>query len=314
MSSLPKSLPPLRSRPQTDRQYDKKSSVMAGALTLLLMLASFAAAVLSFFPEGVVALPLGGGTSVELRLVPPSAAEIATRRDEPEQGDMRKLLGSYPNESAIQVPAHKEPEIKQKTAEPKVIKEKNLKTETIVEKKPKPKQNPRPKPQKQPAPQVKTTKKHTNAPAKEQPAATASLTDNMNGSARNQGDPGSGERDGSGGGTGGGTTANHGHYAGTTQDANREGKILAALLHEVEARKKYPKQARRIGAEGKVMLQVKISGQGRITACAIAKPSGKGVLDKATAELGEKLTGLEIPQARGGASVTILIPVYYVLH
>lgn len=32
------------------------------------------------------------------------------------------------------------------------------------------------------------------------------------------------------------------------------------------------------------------------------------------AELGEKLTGLEIPQARGGAPVTIQVPVHYVLR
>ncbi len=104
-----------------------------------------------------------------------------------------------------------------------------------------------------------------------------------------------------------------GHASGVeTARADRTGEILAALLHAVEARKQYPKQALRQGAEGSVTLRVRLDDRGVIAGCALASESGKGVLDAAARKLGEKLVGLEIPAARGRA-VEILVPMQYVL-
>jgi protein TonB len=88
--------------------------------------------------------------------------------------------------------------------------------------------------------------------------------------------------------------------------------ILAALIREVEANKRYPRNARRAGIEGRVALRVVISPDGRVSGCTLARVCGKSVLDDAARELGETLVGLDIPAARG-RSMTVTIPVQYSL-
>ena len=105
-----------------------------------------------------------------------------------------------------------------------------------------------------------------------------------------------------------------GHAAGVeTSRPNRTGEILAALLHVVEARKEYPKQARRQNVEGTLTLKVLLDGRGKITGCTLASNSGKSVLDVAGRKLSEKLVGLEIAAANTGKSLEILVPVNYSL-
>lgn len=91
----------------------------------------------------------------------------------------------------------------------------------------------------------------------------------------------------------------------------RENEVLAELLRAVEARKHYPKQARRVGAEGVAVLRVSVD-QGRIRACSLGKASGNGILDRATQQLGERLVGLELPSAKGQQMV-VSVPIHYVL-
>lgn len=88
--------------------------------------------------------------------------------------------------------------------------------------------------------------------------------------------------------------------------------VLAVVLEALNRHKRYPKQARRLGAEGTVQLLVIVGAEGKIQACRLGKSSGHSVLDAATARLGEKLVGLEVP-AQGGKSFQILIPVRYSL-
>ena len=90
-------------------------------------------------------------------------------------------------------------------------------------------------------------------------------------------------------------------------------KALGAILDALNRHKRYPKQARRIGAEGTVQLLVTISADGKVSACSLGKGSGFGVLDTATERLGEKLVGLDIPSVRGGKGFQVLVPVRYSL-
>ena len=88
--------------------------------------------------------------------------------------------------------------------------------------------------------------------------------------------------------------------SGTQERPDDKSKALGAILDALNRHwhKRYPKQARRIGAEGTVQLLV-ISADGKVSACSLGKGSGFGVLDTATERLGEKLVGLDIPRSVG---------------
>lgn len=96
--------------------------------------------------------------------------------------------------------------------------------------------------------------------------------------------------------------------AGTAAPDADRGKVAAAVLQAVERHKKYPKAARRSGAEGRLMLTVKIGADGRIASCIVSSASGKAALDAAGSLLAEKLVGIPV----GAASlVTVTVPVVY---
>ena len=94
-------------------------------------------------------------------------------------------------------------------------------------------------------------------------------------------------------------------------EAQRKEKALAAILDALNRHKKYPKQARRTGAEGTAQLLVTVSPAGKVGACALGKGSGHRLLDAATERLGEKLEGLDV--AEGGKGFQVLVPVRYSL-
>lgn len=101
--------------------------------------------------------------------------------------------------------------------------------------------------------------------------------------------------------------------AGTQERPDDKSKVLGTILDVLNRHKRYPKQARRIGAEGTVQLLVTVSPDGKVSACALGKGSGFGALDAATERLGEKLVGLDVPSARGGKGFQVLVPVRYSL-
>ena len=101
--------------------------------------------------------------------------------------------------------------------------------------------------------------------------------------------------------------------AGTQERPDDKSKALGTILDALNRHKRYPKQARRIGAEGTVQLLVTISADGKVSACSLGKGSGFGVLDTATERLGEKLVGLDIPSVRGGKGFQVVVPVRYSL-
>ena len=94
--------------------------------------------------------------------------------------------------------------------------------------------------------------------------------------------------------------------------ASSKSQALKILLAEIEKRKKYPKQARRTGAEGTVVMQVNINASGEIISCSIAKNCGIGALDLETDRLGKKLSGLNIGVR--GAQFSIKVPIRYSLQ
>ena len=125
---------------------------------------------------------------------------------------------------------------------------------------------------------------------------------------------GGGMGSGVGDGTGSGAGSGVGHASGDPNaERSRESDILSALLNAVDARKKYPKHARRTGAQGTVTLKVAINSEGRITACSLAGKSGNQHLDEASEELGRKLLGLVLGPARGGPGLAVIVPVRYTL-
>ena len=96
--------------------------------------------------------------------------------------------------------------------------------------------------------------------------------------------------------------------AGNVQADAERSKVLARVLQAVERYKKYPRAGRLAGAEGRLVLTVKIGADGKVASCSVTSFSGKSVLDAAGEQLGKKLTGLNV-----GAKnpMTIVVPVHY---
>ncbi len=95
---------------------------------------------------------------------------------------------------------------------------------------------------------------------------------------------------------------------GNMQADAEKSKVLARILQAVERYKKYPRAGRLAGAEGRLVLTVKIGADGKVASCRVTSFSGKSVLDAAGEQLGKKLAGLNV-----GAKnpMTIVVPVHY---
>lgn len=109
-----------------------------------------------------------------------------------------------------------------------------------------------------------------------------------------------------------GASASTGSTANGSTAAQDKNKALAVLVQAIESRKKYPKQARRTGAQGTVLLLVRVGSDGRVAGWAVEQASGQVLLDSATRQLGEKLVGLDTG-VRGG-EFSVLVPVRYALR
>ncbi len=108
------------------------------------------------------------------------------------------------------------------------------------------------------------------------------------------------------------TAVSDGHPSGEEAFKDDRSDALATLLRAVDRYKKYPRQARRTGAEGTTHLLVTIGKDGRVSHCALQGSSGRSVLDAATERLGERLLGLEVP-VHGGRTFKVVVPVHYTL-
>ena len=110
----------------------------------------------------------------------------------------------------------------------------------------------------------------------------------------------------------GGTAPAPAQAARVEASASSKQMALRVLVEEIEKRKRYPKQARRIGAQGTVVLLVRIGADGRVQSCTVDKNCGIGALDLETARLGDKLQGLDTGVR--GPAFSVRVPVRYTLH
>lgn len=169
--------------------------------------------------------------------------------------------------------------------------------EPVVKPEPKPEPKPQPKPERKPEPRqsVKPVEKPVESD-------TLAVVGNQNRAGSALGD----DQSGSGAGVSVPTAAG-------TAAKGAEKAILAEVFKLVDQNKRYPKQARRTSSEGTVTMRVSIDNGGRINACSVVRASGKEVLDRATRELGDKITGMVLASGKGSGSLSVVVPVHYIL-
>lgn len=157
----------------------------------------------------------------------------------------------------------------------------------VVEKKPEPK--PKPKPAPKPRPRKKAPRRTVTTPSM--------MTESV---AIGKGKPQAGVKGGAADG------------ARVEVSAASRQQALAVLMEAIEKNKRYPRQARRAGAQGTVMLRVRIAANGMVKQATVSKNCGIGSLDLESARLAERLKGLNTGVT--GAGFTVLVPVKYQLR
>ena len=60
--------------------------------------------------------------------------------------------------------------------------------------------------------------------------------------------------------------------------------ILSQIFRKIEAAKRYPRVARKMGTEGTTVVRFKLEPEGRVEAVEIVDSSGSEILDKASLE------------------------------
>ena len=163
----------------------------------------------------------------------------------------------------------------------------------IPEPEPKPVPDPRPEPKPKPAPKREAPRrKQPPAPVKEAPRESAAVN------------APAGEISGS--------SADAAAVAERRAEGELRSRLLDRLIAEIEKRKKYPRQARRSGAEGTCTLEIRVDAAGVVQGCGLAKGSGSPVLDAATSRLAGRLAGMDTGVR--GKAFRVLIPVRYSLR
>ncbi len=92
-------------------------------------------------------------------------------------------------------------------------------------------------------------------------------------------------------------------------DPTLEDKIIGQLIKYVERNKQYPKQAQRMGIQGRNFISVTINANGQVSSADMTNASGNALLDNSTKELAKKVLGLQLPAPE--RSMTVRIPISY---
>lgn len=112
--------------------------------------------------------------------------------------------------------------------------------------------------------------------------------------------------------------AKAGVSAGTVRknDINKLRENVAAfILAEMEANKKYPRQARRINAEGTAKIMFSVSKDGIVSSMVLKDSSGYKVLDNAALNTAKKVIGMNVTKNKTiNQSMNIIVPVEYFLN
>lgn len=93
-----------------------------------------------------------------------------------------------------------------------------------------------------------------------------------------------------------------------------EARWEGAILSRIEKRKRYPKSALAAGIEDKVLLRLVVDREGRLVRAEIAGSAGHGALNAEVLALAKRASPYPRPPASvGGATVTLLVPVEYII-
>lgn len=90
--------------------------------------------------------------------------------------------------------------------------------------------------------------------------------------------------------------------------------LTHTLWGMMNGRKRYPLQARRMGAEGKVIIEAEIDEHGEIIHAEIKQSAGSAILDQDALSLLKSVTPLKVDKMRLAARTKVQIPVSYVLE
>lgn len=89
----------------------------------------------------------------------------------------------------------------------------------------------------------------------------------------------------------------------------------AFILAEMEANKKYPRQARRINAEGTAKIMFSVGKDGIVSSMVLSDSSGYKVLDNAALNTAKKVIGMNVTKNKTiNQSMNIIVPVEYFLN
>lgn len=90
--------------------------------------------------------------------------------------------------------------------------------------------------------------------------------------------------------------------------------LTDALWGMMNGRKRYPLQARRMGLEGKVIIEADIDEHGQIIRAEIKQSAGSSLLDQDALALLKSAAPLKVDRYRLAPRTRVLIPVAYVLE
>jgi protein TonB len=90
--------------------------------------------------------------------------------------------------------------------------------------------------------------------------------------------------------------------------------LTHTLWGMMNGHKRYPLQARRMGAEGKVIIEAEIDERGEIIRAEIKQSAGSAILDQDALNLLKSVTPLKVDKMRLAARTKVQIPVSYVLE
>ncbi|HTN94293.1 MAG TPA: energy transducer TonB [Gallionella sp.] len=90
--------------------------------------------------------------------------------------------------------------------------------------------------------------------------------------------------------------------------------LTQTLWGLMNARKRYPLMARRMGIEGKVLVEATINEQGQVVQATVKQSSGNSILDADALELLRTVTPLKLDQFKLASNTTVVIPVTYQLE
>ena len=90
--------------------------------------------------------------------------------------------------------------------------------------------------------------------------------------------------------------------------------LSRAVSQRMNAKKSYPKRARQLGMEGRVVIEAVINERGQVVSATIRDSSGFELLDQDAMALLKAVTPLDIDTHRLAASTRVVIPMRYELE